>query len=474
MQKTLIAIRLIEKDREMIREIKKADTDIYDKKLESFIRNAGEIYGDNTEIEISDRRYGLINGIVKNVVQRTSADRLSASDKIDSIATNRWLGIPIFLLLMYIAYQFVFVAGEPFADAIGYLLGAFADFANAFLVSVNSPDWLSSLVVLGIIEGIGNVIVFLPNIAFLFLAIAVLEDSGYMARAAFVMDRPMRMVGLHGKSFISMVVAFGCNVPAIMSTRTLENWKDRMVTIIVNSMIPCSARMVVFVFLAGAFFAPEAAGQVVWSLVVLALVLAMASAWLLGRFVLRGKQAPFVMELPPYQIPTLKGIVLHTWARTKDFVHKAGTFIFLVAILIWFLASNPAGVEYGSAESYIGMLGRSVSPLFAPLGFDWIASIALVFGLLAKEVVISAFAVLYGVSDEGALQQALAISWSPLQAYVFMVFTLLYIPCFATIAVIKSETGSWKWTLFALAYTFALAWVVSLLVLHIGLMLGFG
>jgi ferrous iron transport protein B len=468
-----LAVKLIERDSEVIKMIRKADTDIYTRELEDFIKRAGEIYGEDADIEIADKRYGYINGIVKKAVKRIAETRIRRSDRVDCIVTNQYLGIPLFLLLMFIMFQLVFVAAEPFVLMIETALEWFAVAAEDFLVSSNAPEWLTSLIVAGIIDGIGNILVFVPNIALLFLAIAVLEDSGYMARAAFIMERIMSKIGLHGKAFIPLVLGFGCNVPAIMATRTLENEKDRTVAILINSLIPCSARMAVFVFIAGAFFEPELAGMVVWSLVVVALLLAVVMAYIFRRFLLPGPKAPFVIELPPYHIPTLKSVVIHMWDRTSQFITKAGTFIFIVAMLIWFLASYPEGVEYGSAESYVGQLGHAFTPILSPLGFDWKGNVALIFGFLAKEVVISSFGILYGVAEEGTLQSAIAESWTPLQAYVFMVFTLIYIPCFATVAVIKKETGSWKWTAFAIGYTLALAWIISYIVLTLGHMLGY-
>lgn len=468
-----LAIKLIEKDEEVIENIKATDPKIYTKKLEKFIKNAEEIYGEDADIEIADKRYGYINGIVKKCLKITSLAKITASDQIDRLVTNKWLGIPIFLLIMYVMYQLVFIAADPFVSAIENILEIVATTIKPFLISLNTPSWFVNLITVGLIGGVGNVLVFLPNIALLFFAIAIMEDSGYLARAAFVMDRLMSAIGLHGKSFISLIVAFGCSVPAIMSTRTLENEKDRIITILVNYLIPCSARVTVFVFIAGALFVPDVAAKVVWSLVVLSLFFVITFAWIFRKFLLPGEQAPFVMELPPYHFPSPKGIILHTWQRTKMFVHKAGTFIFIVAIIMWFLASYPSGVAYGSKASYIGQLGQILLPIFEPLGFDWIKSVALVFGLLAKEVVISAFGVLYGVAEEGALQQTITQTWTPLQAYVFMVFTLLYIPCFATITVIKRETGSWKWTIFTTLFSFVLAWFISFLVLQIGLFVGY-
>lgn len=468
-----LAVKLIEQDPEVVKMIKKADSAIYTKELREFLKNAEELYGENADIEIADKRYGYINGIIKKTVKCTPVTRIRRSDRIDCIVTNEYLGMPIFLLLMFLMFQFVFLTAEPFVLFIDNIVEWLGASAETYLVSADSPSWLTGLIVHGLIGGIGNLLVFVPNIALLFLAIAVLEDSGYMARAAFVMDRIMGKIGLHGKAFIPLVLGFGCNVPAIMATRTLDNENDRMATIMINSLIPCSARMVVFVFIAGAFFEPELAGMVVWSLVLLSIIIAIILGYIFRKLVFSGPRAPFVIELPPYHIPTFKGVIHHMLDRTLEFISKAGKFILLIAILIWFLASYPAGAEYGSTESYIGQIGLLLEPVFAPLGFGWIGSIALLFGLFAKEVVISAFGVLYNVSGEGSLQTALAESWTPLQAYVFMLFTLLYIPCIAAIATIKQETKSWKWTLFAVFYSLVLAWVVSYIVLNIGYLLGY-
>ena len=466
-----IAVKLIEHDSEIIKKMQKADSHLFTKKLEEFVGNINEIYGEDADIEIADKRYGYVNGIVKKTTKRIAENRVRRSDLIDSVITNQYLGIPIFLLIMFIMFQFVFLFAAPFVSIIesfiGWLSIAAADYLSSY------PEWVSSFIVSGVIGGIGNVLIFLPNIALLFLAIAILEDSGYMARAAFVMDRIMTKIGFHGKAFIPLLLGFGCNVPAIMSTRTLDNERDRIAIILINPLVPCSARLVVFVFLAGIFFAPQMAGLVVWSLILLSLALVFILGYIFRRFLLPGPKSAFVIELPPYHLPTIKSVLLHMWQRTREFVFKAGTLIFLFAIIIWFLASFPSGVQYGSAESYVGQLGKLIEPLFAPLGFDWKESVALLFGLFAKEVVISSFAVLYNVADEGTLREVMALEWSPLQAYVFMVFTLLYIPCIAAIATISQETKSWRWTAFAAGYSLVLAWIVSYIVLNIGHMLGY-
>lgn len=466
-----VAVKVIEHDSEIIKKMKKSDSHIFTKELEDFIGKIGDVYGDDADIEIADKRYGYVNGIVKASVKRAAETRRRRSDIVDYIITNQYLGIPIFLLITFIMFQFVFLAADPFVSIIASFIEWISITAENYLSTY--PEWVSSFIVSGVIGGIGNVLVFLPNIALLFLAIAVLEDSGYMARAAFVMDRLMGKIGLHGKAFIPLLLGFGCNVPAIMATRTLDNERDRIAVILINPLVPCSARLVVFVFLAGIFFAPQVAGLVVWSLILLSMVLVFLLGYVFRRFLFPGPKSAFVIELPPYHLPTIKSVLLHMWQRTREFVYKAGTLIFLFAIILWFLASLPPGVEYGSAESYIGQLGKFIEPLLAPLGFDWKGSVALLFGLFAKEVVISSFAVLYNTVDEGTLREVMALDWTPLQAYVFMVFTLLYLPCVAAMAVIKQETKSWKWTAFAVGYSLLLAWIVSYIILNIGYMLGY-
>ncbi|MBD3397750.1 ferrous iron transport protein B [Candidatus Micrarchaeota archaeon] len=469
-----LAVKILENDADVISKVCEEDKSICGSGLESFSKDAEERLGEPVDITIASRRYGFINGIIKSSLQKSPEERIIRSDQIDRIITNPLLGIPLFLLIMYAMFQLVFLLGEPLMLGVEAGIGAFASVLVSLLHSVDSPPWFSELLMVALVEGVGNVLIFLPNILLLFLAIAILEDTGYMARAAFVMNRAMQKIGLHGKSFISLVLGFGCNVPAVMAARTLKNEDDRLITILVNPLVPCAARMEVFVFLAAAFFAPEAAGQVVFSLMLISFILIAAMGLLFRKSIAKQEKQPFVMELPPYHVPTLKGLFMHMWQRTKVFVQKAGTFIFLVAIIMWFLASYPQSAEYGGPESYIGMAGHVIEPLFQPLGFDWRGTVALIFGFLAKEVVISAFGVLYGVADDASLGSTLALAWTPLQAYVFMVFTLIYVPCFATIAVIKQETNSWKWAGFAILYSTVLAWIAAFLVLHVGTALGYG
>ncbi|NLB00523.1 MAG: ferrous iron transport protein B, partial [Methanomicrobiales archaeon] len=318
-----------------------------------------------------------------------------------------------------------------------------------------------------VISGVGAVLTFLPNIFILFLILAFLEDSGYLARAAFIMDRPLYAIGLPGKAFIPMLIGFGCNVPAIMATRSIESEKDRLLTILVNPFMSCSARLPVYVLFAGAFFGARAGG-VMFFLYVLGIVVAIVSAKLFRSTILPGDVSPFVMEMPPYRIPTAMTSLMHMWSRGSLYLRKAGTIILLGAVVVWALASFPYGVEYGSAESFAGMLGHLIEPLVAPLGFDWKVAVALVFGFFAKEVVVGSLGVLYGGGEE-TLTEALLVDpgLSAATALALMVFVLLYMPCVAALGVIKKETGSWKWAGFSVAYGLVVAWVLAFVVGHL-------
>ncbi|RLI93179.1 MAG: ferrous iron transport protein B, partial [Candidatus Altiarchaeales archaeon] len=328
----------------------------------------------------------------------------------------------------------------------------------------------------GIISGVGSVLVFIPFIFMLFFIIAILEDCGYMARAAFVMDKAMHKIGLHGKSFIPLLLGFGCNVPGIMATRVLENEKDRIQTILINPFMSCSARLPVYVLFTAAFF-PDNGDMIVYSLYMLGIVVAIIMGLIFKNTLFKGLSSPFVMELPPYRMPTLRGAIIHMWERGYLFIKKAGTIIFATIIIIWLLASLPVGVEYGSENSYAGIIGKIISPIFKPLGFsDYRVSTSLLFGFVAKEVVVGSLGVLYGVTDvennENMLIENLHAQFTPLSAYSFLVFVLLYVPCVATIGVIKEEIG-WKWAIFTAIYTTIIAWFVAFLVYQVGSLIGF-
>ncbi|RLD98204.1 MAG: ferrous iron transport protein B [Aquificota bacterium] len=434
----------------------------------------GEIRYD-LETALVEKRYGYLKGLVRKFSKKKWdwEKRLSVSDKIDRMITNRFLGIPIFLVLMWITFKLTFSVGGPIADLIDGFFGYLGEHAAALIASAHGPAWLASLISDGIIGGVGSVLVFFPNIFILFLAIAVLEDSGYMARGAFVMDRFMHAIGLHGKSFIPMMLGFGCNIPGIMATRTMENEKDRLLTILVNPLMSCSARLPVYILFAGALFAHHQ-GTIIFSIYMLGVVLAIVLARVFKTLFFKGEPAPLVMELPPYRLPTWKGVFLLAWQRSAIFVKKAGTIIFAAVVLVWFLAHIPTGVEYASQQTLIGKLGTILAPIMKPAGFGfWQAAVALFFGVLAKEVVVGTLGTLYHTEEE-KLGAVIAQHFTPLTGYAFMVMTLIYIPCIASIGIIKRETNSWKWTGFAVGYSLVLGWMLAVVIYQGGKLLGLG
>lgn len=421
-------------------------------------------YGDDAEMAIADARYGFISGLLKDVLKKPPVERVNVSDKIDKFVINRWLGIPLFLILMYGVFQFVFTLSGPFMDWIDTFFGWLGGYAANV-----QPDWLGSLLADGIIGGLGSVLIFIPPIFLLFIAISILEDSGYMARAAFVMDRLMHKIGLHGRSFIPMILGFGCNIPGIMACRSIENQKDRLTTMLVNPFMLCGARLPIFVLLIGAFFSAHQ-GLVMFSMYLLGILVAIAAAFIFRKTLLKGESGHFVMELPPYRMPTVGGVLIHMWERGKLFLSKAGTIILGVVVLVWFLSSMPWGIEYASSESWIGQIGGFIAPVFAPAGFgQWQAGVSLIFGFLAKEVVVGTMGAIFGV-EEGLLGGVIGaqMGWTPLIAMSFMVFCLLYVPCVAALGAIRGETGSWKWAGFTALYTTVVAWVLAVLVFQIG------
>jgi len=451
-----LAVKLLEGDENVASKVREGPASV---RVQSILSS---IDADEYEAVMADKRYEAISAILPQV-HRTDPKGTTFSDMVDRVVTNRYLGIPIFLALMWGAFELTFTVATPFMTAIDTLVVWLAELAVASI----EPAWLGSLIGDGIISGVGAVLIFLPNIFILFLILAFLEDSGYLARAAFIMDRPLYAIGLPGKAFIPMLIGFGCNVPAIMATRSIESEKDRLLTILVNPFMSCSARLPVYVLFAGAFFGAQAGG-VMFFLYVLGIVVAIVSAKLFRSTVLPGEVSPFVMEMPPYRLPTAMTSLMHMWSRGSMYLRKAGTIILLGAMVVWALASFPYGVEYGSAESFAGMLGHLIEPLVAPLGFDWKVAVALIFGFLAKEVVVGSLGVLYGTGEEtlsGALLADPGLSAAT--ALALMVFVLLYMPCVAALGVIKKETGSWKWTGFAVAYGIVVAWVLAFVVGHL-------
>jgi ferrous iron transport protein B len=462
------AIKLLEGDAEVLQAVE--GKEIVPLVLESQTKLERRL-GYDLETALVERRYAFLSGLVKESTRRTLdlMERLDLSDRIDRILVNRFLGIPIFLALMWLVFQLVFSLGAPLAEWVDVFMGWLGEGVSSGIGAMGGPQWLSSLLSDGIIGGVGSVLVFLPNIMLLFLAIAVLEASGYMARAAFVMDRLMHALGLHGKSFIPMLLGFGCNIPGIMATRTLESEKDRILTILVNPLMSCSARLPIYVLFAGAFF-PRNQGMVIFSLYLMGIILAVVVARVFKGIFFKGETAPLIMELPPYRLPTLRGVLVHMWERSVLFLRKAGTIIFLGVVLIWFLASIPFGVEYASQESVIGKLGSVFAPLLRPAGFgSWQAGVSLLFGILAKEVVVGTLGTLYGVEEAG-LTVAIQTQFTALSAYAFMVMALVYMPCIAAIATIKRETN-WKWTGLAVGYSLVLGWGLAVLIYQTGALL---
>jgi len=425
------------------------------------------IYGDEAETVIADGRYGFISALLKETLKKPAVEKVTLSDKIDRVLLNRIAGIPIFLAILYGIFQLSFTLSEPLMNQTHAGFDWLGDKAAAL-----SPQWLGSLLGNGVIAGVGTVLTFIPPIFLLLAAISVLEDSGYMARAAFVADRVMHGIGLHGRSFIPMVLGFGCNVPAIMATRTIDSSRDRLTTILINPLMSCGGRLPIYTLFAGAFFAAHR-GLVVFSFYLMGMVLALMVAFVLRKSVLAGPSAHFVMELPAYRWPTVTGVAIHTWERGKEFLIRAGTIICGAVILIWFLGSMPWGVDYGSEASWIGHIGDFLAPIFKPCGFgDWQVATALLFGFFAKEAVVGTFGVLFSGEREGlgTIMQA-QLGWTALTAYAFMAFCLVYIPCVATVAMIKRETRSWKWSAFAIGYSLILGWIIATLIYQIGRLL---
>lgn len=466
------AIKLLEQDEIVIEKVEnsKSGPKIM-KETEKLRKHLKDVYGESSEEVIANARYAFIDGLIAECVDKPEFEKPTLTEKIDKIVTNRILGIPIFLIILYVMFQIVFTVGAPFQDLIDEGFGLLGEWVIAGL----GETFLSSFIVDGIIGGVGGVIVFLPQIILMFLVISILEDSGYLARAAFVMDRIMhKLVGLHGKAFIPMILGFGCGVPGIMATRTMENESDRLLTMMILPFMSCTARLPVYALFIAAFFSAYQ-GQMLFAIYLLGIIVAIIVAAILKRTLFKGMSSPFVMELPTYKVPSAKGVLLHAWEKTKGFLRRAGTIILAVSIVIWILSSLPMGVEYGSQESVIGQIGTVISPIFAPLGFgEWQPSVALIFGVVAKEVVVGTLSSLFGVAEEGiGIENAVHSLFTPLTAFSFMVFVLLYVPCFAALGTIKQETNGWKWPLTMVLITTVTAYIVSFLIYHVGLLIGF-
>ncbi len=505
-----LAVKLLENDKELRATV--VSPEVNDQ-IERSASHIEKILGENPETALAGRRYGFISGACQEAVRSTIEIRHTISDRIDSVVTNRILGIPVFLGLMYLVFQLTFTLGDT---PMGWIEGFFGWLGGTIegWWPEGSESLLKSLLVDGIIGGVGGVIVFLPNILLLFLAIAILEDSGYMARAAFIMDRLMHKIGLHGKSFIPMLIGFGCSVPAIMATRTLENRRDRLTTMLVIPLMSCGARLPIYALIIPAFFPQVWHAPMLWMIYVIGILLAIISAKLLRSTILKGESVPFVMELPPYRMPTLKGVIIHMWERGWLYVKKAGTIILGISILLWAMTTFPglpddktahfetarqeiqAGSlgeedkagrlasidnEEGEAKllnSIAGRIGHGIEPMLKPMGFDWRIGTALIGAFAAKEVFVAQMGIVYSVgeADEESetLRDKLKSTYTPLVGFCIMLFCLISAPCMVTIAVTKRESNSWGWALFQLGGLTLLAYVLTVLVFQAGSLLGVG
>jgi len=449
-----LAVKLLERDADIT---EKAGPGQLVDAVNTAVEHLRSIFGDEPGIIMADRRYGFISGACQETIKTTVELRHNISDAIDTVVTHRVLGLPIFLALMFCVFVVTFKLGEYPMDWLQWLFDRMAMSIDHFWPG-QRVMWLKSLLTDGIIGGVGGVLVFLPNILLLFLAIAFLEDSGYMARAAFVTDRIMHRIGLHGKSFIPMLIGFGCSVPAIMATRILENRRNRLTTIMVIPLMSCGAKLTIYALIIPAFFAPRWRGPMLWLIYIIGIVLAVICAKLLRLSLFKGQTTPFVMELPPYRMPTLRSVAIHMWQRTWLYLRKAGTIILVISIILWAAMSYPkagtdrlAGLSPEQAHearlqySIVGRVGRAIEPAIRPLGFDWKIGTALIGATAAKEVFVSQLAIVYAVDTEAGPQdlgEKLRAHYSPLTGFCVMLFCLIYAPCVATVAITRLETHS--------------------------------
>ena len=474
-----LAIKLLENDKEAKDFIKTLPNgiDILATRDREAIR-LQKVLGEDSEQAITDAKYGFIQGALRETFTEGHVERHRLTSAIDTIVTHRLWGFPIFFLFLYVMFESTFTLGEYPMMAIEWMVEKLSNLVEACMAE--GP--LKDMIVDGIIGGVGGVIVFLPNILILYFFISIMEDSGYMSRAAFIMDKLMHKMGLHGKSFIPLIMGFGCNVPAIMAGRTIENRKSRLITMLINPLMSCSARMPIYLLLVGAFF-HQYASAVLLGIYATGILLAVLMARLFSRILLKGDDTPFVMELPPYRMPTSKAILRHTWEKGAQYLKKMGGIIMVASILIWFLGYYPRHEVHDTLaeqqeNSYIGQIGRAIEPVIRPLGFDWKLGIGLISGVGAKELVVSTIGVLYHEDEaqvaaatdgeSSTLSARIAKSITPLSAISYMLFVLIYFPCVATLAAIRQESGKWKWAIFTALYTTALAWIISFAVYQVG------
>lgn len=522
--KRWLALKLLEADADILNRVSKLPNG---ERVITLAKQGAEhvssMLGDDFDLLTADRRYGYINGIVRQSLHRPLVDRITFTDRIDDIVTHKWLGLPFFFAVMYVVFRLVIDVSSPFLDWTDAVInGPIANWLRFILDFLSAPAWTRSLVIDGIVAGVGGVLVFVPGLLILYFFLALLEDSGYMSRAAFVMDRFMRVVGLHGKSFIPMILGFGCAVPAVYATRTIASRRDRVLTALLVPLMSCSARLPVYVVFGLAFFGARA-GTVIWAMYALGIVVAMIAGMVFTRTLLKpDASSAFVLELPPYRQPALKSVLIHMWENTREFVRKAGTTILLASLVMWTLLNLPWGVS-DQRESYFGKVSGAIASLFVPLGFgNWETGGALVSGFMAKEIVVSTLSQVYVGGEEGlieeqttfgedltrigqgfveavgrsgkillsilpgvnlvdeeteredtALSVALRAHYSPLSAVALLVFVLLYVPCVATLGAIRHEFGK-SWALTSAVYQTVVAWLAAFLIYQGGRLLGLG
>lgn len=520
-----LAIKLLEADADVLERVRSMPNgSLVAAAAQQSAEKLKSLLGEDVDYLTADRRYGYINGVVRQSLYRPLLDRITLTDRIDDIVTHKWLGLPFFFAIMYVMFRLVIDVSAPFLDWTDAVInGPIANWLSFLLNLTTAPAWIHSLVLDGIVAGVGGVLVFVPGLLILYFFLALLEDSGYMSRAAFVMDRFMRVVGLHGKSFIPMILGFGCAVPAIYATRTIASRRDRVLTALLVPLMSCSARLPVYVVFGLAFFGSKA-GTVIWAMYALGIIVAMLAGLVFTRTILKPDvSSAFVLELPPYRQPSFKSVTIHMWENTREFVRKAGTTILFVSIVMWFLLNLPWGVA-NKRDSYFGQVSGGIAPVFTPLGFgNWETSGALVTGFMAKEIVVSTMSQVYlkeaidevkvepasfggdligigsgfmdaainsgkilvsiipgvNVMDAGAetqdtvLSLALRENFNSLSAAALLVFVLLYVPCVATLGAIKHEFGT-SWAVTSAVYQTVVAWIAALIVFQGGKLLGLG
>ncbi len=513
------AIKLMEGDDDVRKYLDISDAESVDKAINHLI----SAHTDDIESIMAEARYGLAAGLTREVLRQPEISKMEMTERIDKIVLSRLFGIPIFVGAMWLLFKLTFDVSTPFVDWVdGVITGPLTRWTVSILGAVGASDWLVSLATDGIIGGVGSVLVFVPVIFAMMFFITFLEGSGYMARAAFVMDRAMHAIGLHGKSFIPMLLGFGCNVPGIYATRTLENPKDKALTALLVPLMSCGARLPVYVLFTAAFFS-SSKGTILWFLYLLGIAMAILIGFIFKKTLFRGETPMFVMELPPYRLPSFRSLMIHTWEKGKHFIIKAGTYILAVSILVWFLLNLPWGVE-NTKDSYLGKMGQVSAPVLRPLGFgDWKAASSLFSGLIAKEIVVGTMGQIYAAETEivveekpptftedvveigtsflnagkesvlsvasgfgiasisaeedpeqEGLKASVSKAFTPLSSLAFMAFVLLYMPCVIVLAAMRQEFMTWKWVGVSFAYQTALAWTVALIIYQGGLLLGVG